>query len=49
VTSDSSDIIIRPATTADVNALGRLGALLVGEALRVRSAAVHRASAANRG
>ena len=29
MTTDSSDIIIRPATTADVNALGRLGALLV--------------------
>jgi ribosomal protein S18 acetylase RimI-like enzyme len=29
VTSDLSDITIRPATTADLNALGRLGALLV--------------------
>ena len=29
MTSESSDITIRPATAADVNALGRLGALLV--------------------
>jgi len=29
LTSESSDITIRPATAVDVNALGRLGALLV--------------------
>ena len=29
MTSESSDITIRPATAADVNTLGRLGALLV--------------------